>query len=321
MVEPRLKVGLMLPQTEGLRQRGMARWAEINALARLAEDVGFDSLWVVDHFLYQLLGEDRGRGVWECWSLLSALAATTHKVELGTLVIGTGFRNPALLAKMADTVDEISDGRLILGLGAGYHEREYQAFGYPFDHRVSRFAEAIAIVHGLLRRGEIDFAGNYYQARDCELRPRGPRSSGPPILVGSSGPRMLGLVARYADCWNAYYDDTRNSVESIPRLREAVDAACRAVGREPSTLMRTATVLAADEADAEASWNRLPTQYGKLALKPLSGPPELMAAELDRYASEGIGHIQMCIDPTTPETIEAFARVLESLRRIEGDRR
>jgi alkanesulfonate monooxygenase SsuD/methylene tetrahydromethanopterin reductase-like flavin-dependent oxidoreductase (luciferase family) len=317
MVEPRLKIGLMLPQTEGLRQKGMARWAEIRELALLAEDVGFDSLWVVDHFLYQLLGEERGRGVWECWSLLSALAATTRKVELGTLVLGMGFRNPALLAKMADTVDEISDGRLILGLGAGYHEREYRAFGYPFDHRVSRFVEAIRIVHGLLREGRIDFAGQYYEARECELRPRGPRPKGPPILIGSIGPRMLDLAARYADGWNAYYDDTRNSVANIPRLRELVDAACRTAGRDPATLTRTITVLAGDEADPDASWNRLPTAYGRLELKPLSGSPEDVAAELTRYAGEGISHIQMSLDPTTPETIASFARVLECLRQAE----
>jgi alkanesulfonate monooxygenase SsuD/methylene tetrahydromethanopterin reductase-like flavin-dependent oxidoreductase (luciferase family) len=317
MAQPRLKIGLMLPQTEGLRQRGLARWAEIKEIALLAEDVGFDSLWVVDHFLYQLIGEERGRGVWECWSLLSALAATTRKVELGTLVIGTGFRNPALLAKMADTVDEISEGRLILGLGAGYHEREYRAFGYPFDHRVSRFAEAVQIVHGLLRDGHVDFAGKYYEARDCELRPRGPRPDGPPILIGSIGPRMLGLVARYADYWNAYYDDTRNSVDNIPRLREIVDAACRTAGRDPATLIRTVTVLAADDAGGDASWNRLPTPYGKLALKPLSGTPEQLATELDKYARAGIAHIQMSIDPTTPQTIEGFARVLERLRQAD----
>jgi hypothetical protein len=132
MIKCRLKVGLMLPQIDGMRQRGMARWSDLKAMAQLAEDVGFDSLWLVDHFLYRLLGEDRGRGAWECWSLLAALAATTSKVELGTLVLGMGFRNPALLAKMADTVDEVSNGRLILGVGAGYHELEYRAFGYPY---------------------------------------------------------------------------------------------------------------------------------------------------------------------------------------------
>ena len=311
----RLKVGLMLPQTEGMRQRGVTRWADLEAMARLAEDVGFDSLWVVDHFLYRLQGEDRGRGVWECWSLLSALAAITRKAELGTLVVGMGFRNPALFAKMADTVDEISSGRLILGVGAGYHEGEYRAFGYPYDHRYSRFAEAIHIVHGLLRQGRVDFEGQYYQARDCELRPRGPRPGGPPIMIGSIGPRMLTLVARYADSWNAYYDDTRNRVEGVRRLREVVDAACHDAGRDPATLERTVTVLVVAESGVDPWWNRLPTPYGELALEPLSGPPERVAEELRAYAREGIAQVQICLDPTTRGTIEAFAPVLTMLDR------
>ena len=135
-------------------------------------------------------------------------------------------------------------------------------------------------------------------------------------MIGSIRPRMLELTARYADSWNAYYDDTRNSVETLRRLRDVVDEACRGAGRDPATLERTVTVLAAD-ADGDSWWNRLPTPHGELALRPLSGPPEQMAAELRAYAREGVAHIQMCVDPTTPQTIEAFGRVLESLRQAE----
>ena len=148
-----LKVGLMLPQTEGIRGPGVRGWKEVKEMAVLAEQAGFDSLWLVDHLSYMLDGEDRARGAWEVWSLLSAIAATTSRVELGTLVLSMGWRNPALLAKMADTVEEISGGRLILGLGSGYHKFEYDAFGFPYNYRVSRFEEAIQIVHGLLRTG------------------------------------------------------------------------------------------------------------------------------------------------------------------------
>ena len=149
--------------------------------------VGFDSVWLPDHLLFRFPGV-RPQGVWDVWSLLSALAATTKRVEIGPLVACTSFRNPALIAKMADTIDEISGGRLILGLGAGWHKPEYDAFGFPFDHRVSRFEEAMQIIHGLLRDGHVDFEGKFYSARDCELRPRGPRPQGPPILWGPTVP-------------------------------------------------------------------------------------------------------------------------------------
>src|SRR5918995_2574630 len=152
-----------------------AGWSNLLDLARRAEDLGFDSLWVPDHFLLGSDNDSEPIGGWECWSLLAALAATTTHVELGSLVGCTGYRNPALLAKIASTVDEISGGRLVLGLGAGWAESEFRAFGVPFDHRVSRFEEAIQIIAGLLRDGRVDFEGAYYQARDCELRPPGPR--------------------------------------------------------------------------------------------------------------------------------------------------
>ena len=269
-----LKVGLMLPQTEGIRGPGVRGWKEVKEMAVLAEQAGFDSLWLVDHLSYMLDGEDRARGAWEVWSLLSAIAATTSRVELGTLVLSMGWRNPALLAKMADTVEEISGGRLILGLGSGYHKFEYDAFGFPYNYRVSRFEEAIQIVHGLLRTGKIDFEGKYHRARECELRPRGPRTGGPPILIGSTKPRMLAMTAKYADSWNAYYDDTHNQVDGIRRLRPIIDAACREQGRDPATLERTVTVLMADST-ADPWWDRLPTTQITVQppLVPLTGTP------------------------------------------------
>ncbi|GHO58534.1 LLM class flavin-dependent oxidoreductase [Ktedonobacter robiniae] len=166
-----LKVGINLPITEGALAGKTARWADLFAIASQAEVLGFDSLWVPDHLLLQW--QEHTQGIWECWSLLAALAAVTHRVELGSLVACTAFRNPALLAKMVDTIDEISGGRLILGLGAGWDGPEQQAFDIKTDHRVDRFEEALQIIVPLLRTGRVDFAGKYYQARDCELRPAG----------------------------------------------------------------------------------------------------------------------------------------------------
>src|SRR4051812_7048879 len=179
-----MKVGVQLPEVEW-----EVPFAELIAMAQLAEQVGFDSLWLGDHLLYDLAVGPRGP--WECWTTLAALGASTSRVLLGTLVASTGFHAPAMLAKQAATVDAISAGRLILGLGAGWNEREYRAFGFPFDHRVSRFEESFTVIRSLLRDGEVDFRGRYTSAEQCVLHPRPARPGGPPLMIGSTSPRML----------------------------------------------------------------------------------------------------------------------------------
>ncbi len=295
-----LKIGLMFPDTEREMAGGSARWSDLLAMAKTAEACRFDSIWVSDHLIFRFEGK-APQGVWECWSLLSALAAVTERVELGPLVSCTGFRNPALLAKTAATVDEISGGRLILGLGAGWHEPEYRAFGYPFDHRVGRFEEALAIITGLLRDGHVDFEGRWHQARDCELLPRGPRPGGPPIMIGSVAPRMLALCARHADLWNVW---GKNSPADIPAVRAVVDAACVEAGRDPATLGRSVSVLI-----------DLPGRAGRpRETEPfLTGSPEELAEAFRGYAREGISHVQVVLDPNDVAGIERLAPVLEIL--------
>jgi alkanesulfonate monooxygenase SsuD/methylene tetrahydromethanopterin reductase-like flavin-dependent oxidoreductase (luciferase family) len=200
---------------------------------------------------------------------------------------------------MADTVDEISNGRLILGLGAGWHKPEYDAFGYPFDHRYSRFEEALTIIHGLLEDGQIDFAGTYYQARDCELRPRGPRKNGPPILLGTTGEKMLRLTARYADQWNVSW---HSDAAKVPPFLALVDAACAEVGRDPATLERTVGVMV-----------DLPGLARRPDATHLTGTADEIAAGLRAFADLGVGHLQIIIDPPTVAGIESFAPVLELL--------
>jgi probable F420-dependent oxidoreductase len=301
-----LKVGVELPIAENKGRDGTPGWSDISAMARRCEELGFDSVWLEDHLLFRHVGQPQA-GVWECWSLLAALAAVTERVELGTLVSCVSFRNPALLAKMADTVDEISGGRVILGLGAGWHEPEYSAFGFPFDHRVARFEEALQIIHGLLKEGTVDVEGRYHAAQECELRPRGPRPAGPPILLGTIGERMLRLTAQYADAWNAYFTHTKNRAEGLAALRERVDAACASVGRDPATLARTATVFVHVPGTPIRG---LPPHWD---FTPLTGSPEELAEELHRYAAEGITHVQLWLEPNTLESIEAFAPVLDLL--------
>jgi len=304
-----LKIGFGLPDVENLYDGGTARWSDLRELAQLAEQAGFDSLWIQDHLLFRYEHQP-DEGPWESFSLLAALAAVTERVEIGTLVTCTSFRNPALTAKIADTIDEISCGRVILGLGAGWHEPEYRAFGFPFDHRVSRFEEAVTIIHGLLKNGQIDFEGQYYSARECELRPRGPRPEGPPIMIGSVSPRMLGMVARFADLWNVYFSTTQNSAANIPPLREKVDAACREAGRDPSTLGRTVAAYV-DFTDAPGG----PTSFNGSGAPALTGTPDEIASAIRAYATEGIEHVQVHVLPMTAAGIEQFVPVLEALDR------
>src|SRR5213083_2207831 len=231
-----LKSGFQLPEVER-----DVRWPELAAMARLGEQLGFDSIWVGDHVLYR---DDTygARGPWEAWTQLAGIAAVTSRIAIGPLVACTSFHNPAMLAKLASTVDEISGGRLILGLGAGWNQTEYRAFGFPFDRRVARFAEAFTIIRTLLREGHIDFEGEFYSARDCELVPR-PRPGGPRLMVGSMGNRMLALTAPHVDAWNAWYGWTGNRPEGVLPLREKVDAAATAAGRDPGEIERTVAVL------------------------------------------------------------------------------
>jgi alkanesulfonate monooxygenase SsuD/methylene tetrahydromethanopterin reductase-like flavin-dependent oxidoreductase (luciferase family) len=298
-----LKVGVQLPEVE--RE---ARWPELLDMIRSIEDLGYDSAWLGEHLLYRW--PDRPpRGPWEAWSMLAAIAAVTRRIEFGPLVACTAFHNPAVLAKQASTIDEISGGRLILGLGAGWNETEFRAFGIPFDHRVDRFEEAFTIIRTLLQDGAIDFDGRFYQARDCELLPRGPRPTGPPLMIGSNGPRMLRITTPHVHAWNTWFADIGNAPSGVAAFRAVVDDACRDVGRDPAEIERTVAVLV----KLPGGTGRIQGSYAEDAPKPLEGPPEWMADTLRAYAHEGISHVQLVIDPITRDAIEAFAPVLAQL--------
>lgn len=294
-------MGFQLPEVE--RE---VRWPEIAAMARLGEAIGFDSIWVGDHLLYR--DQQYGaRGPWEAWTQLAGIAAVTSRIALGPLVACTSFHNPAMLAKLAGTVDEISGGRLILGLGAGWNETEYTAYGLPFDRRVSRFAEAFTIIRSLIREGQVDFAGEFYSARDCELRPRARADM--PLLVGSSGARMLEITLPYVDAWNAWYRQTDNKPEGVAPLRETVDKACTAAGRDPREIERTVAVLI----ELPDGQGRKDVYEKESEVEPLRGGPAAIAEELRRYARAGIGQVQLVVEPMTEKSLEALAPVLQIL--------
>lgn len=298
-----MKIGLMVFLANDRESYGKRPYDTIRAVVQQAEKDGFDSVWLADHLLYRNPGEPT-RGIWECWTMLAALAEATRRVEIGTLVLCNSFRNPAILAKMATAADEVSHGRLILGVGAGWNEPEYRAFGLSFDHRVDRFEEALQILVPLLRDGYADFAGRYYQARNCENVPRGPRPAGPPLLVGTQGPRMLKLTARYADLWNAGY---MGAPETMAEPLARMEAACREVGRDPATIGVSA-FIGLWFPDLQA---KKPSFFGH----PLTGTTQEIAAAMRGYAEIGVQHIMFQCEPYTPE---ALRRLTEALRRYRA---
>ena len=300
-----LRVGIQLPEVE--RE---VRWPELLDMIRAIEDLGFDSIWLGEHLLYRW--PDRGpRGPWEAWTMMAAIAAATSRVEFGPLVACTNFHNPALLAKQATTIDEISGGRLILGLGAGWNETEFRAFGFPYDHRVDRFKEAFTVIRTLLQEGAIDFDGRWYQVRDCELLPRGPRPGGPPLMIGSNGPQMLRATLSHVQSWNSWFADFGNRPAGVSALRDRVDEACREVGRDPADVERTVAVLVR----LPGGDGRLQGEYAKDEAQPVEGTPAEMAEILRGFATEGIAHVQLVVDPITLDSIRALKPVLTELDR------
>jgi probable F420-dependent oxidoreductase len=300
------KVGVQLPEVE----RGV-QWPELLAMARAAEGVGFDSVWVGDHLLYDLPDGSR-RGPWEAWTSLAAIAAVTERVEVGPLVASTSFHAPAMLAKQAATVDGISGGRLILGLGAGWNEREYRAFGFPYDHRVSRFEEAFTVIRSLLRDGQVDFDGTYYRVEDCVLDPRPSRPGGPPLMLGSIGPRMLRIGLPHVDSWNVWWSDYGNTPEGFTAVRDRVEEAAAEAGRAPGEVAATAAVLVQL---AGGGGRLMGSGNYNVPVRPVQGSPEDIAEHLTAMAAAGASHLQLVLDPITEGSIETLGEALALLDR------
>lgn len=300
------RVGVQLPEVER-----RVDWPEMLTMARTAEDAGFDSLWLGDHLLYDLPGGVT-RGPWEVWTSLAAIAAVTSRVELGPFVASTSFHAPAMLAKMAATVDGISAGRLVLGLGAGWNEREYAAYGFPFDHRISRFEEAFTIVRTLLREGRTDFHGTYYDVEDCVLDPGPTRAGGPPIMLGSTGARMLRIGLPHVDLWNTWWSGYGNSPDEFARLRDRVEAAAAEAGRAPGAVGATAAVLVQF---GDGAGRVMGDSSYRAEVRPVPGDAAALAEHLQQMADAGAVHVQLVLDPITVDTIAAAGAALTRLDR------
>ena len=293
-----LRIGIQLPEVER-----DVRWPEYVAMARAAEASGFDSMWLGDHLLYRGDGRPE-RGPWEAWTLLSALAAVTERIGLGPLVACLAFHSPGLIAKMAATVDEVSGGRFVLGVGAGWNEPEFRAFGIPFDHRVSTFEESFEIVRRLLAGERVSLSGRFRRADDAVLLPKPARR--PPIMVGSAGRRVLSIALPHVDAWNTWYDNYGNTPEGFAALNAKVRDAAAEVGRRQEDVERSACVLVV--LDRAAGDRPLPEE-----ITPLEGPPERIAAGLRDLAEAGADEAILVVSPITEGSIRSLAEVLTFL--------
>jgi alkanesulfonate monooxygenase SsuD/methylene tetrahydromethanopterin reductase-like flavin-dependent oxidoreductase (luciferase family) len=295
-----MKVGMVVPIVDEGTDAGVPDWPVVASLSARAEEGGLDSLWVIDHLV---LGNAQRPeyGLHEAITVLAALAASTSRVELGTLVLATSFRPASVLAKMAATIDRISGGRLILGLGCGWHEPEYTAFGFPFDHRVGRFEEAMSIISPLLAGERVTVHGRWIDVTDCVLLP--PPARRMPILIAGKGERMLSLVAAHADVWNAAWYRRPNARwrGRIADLHRAFELA----GRDPATLAITAGVQVdnGDPGDRAGIDEHLPPD------------PSAIADALHEWAAEGVAHVQLNSGPTNERLVDILAEAVARFRR------
>lgn len=284
-------------------------WKSISKRAEAAEAAEFDMFVFEDALLYR--NEKATNGAWESVSIAAALAATTSRINLGQSVVNSPYRSPAMVAKIADTIDEISDGRFVLGIGAGNTaDSDYEAFGFPTGERYSRFAEAIQIIHGLLKTGAIDFDGEFYTAKQAELVLRGPRSEGPPINIAAGGPKMLRLVAKYADAWNWWgWDETVQDIGNrLTPIIEQLEQACEAEGRDPATLRRTLDLYTVvPEGFKTLDWKT----EGLDMEQPVTGSSQEIAEHILSMGELGFEEVRCDVFPRTIAAIESMQPVVE----------
>lgn len=267
-------------------------------MAQAAEEAGFESIWLGDHLLYRGDGREE-RGPWEVWTQLAAIAAVTERAALGPLVACASFHPPGVLAKMATSVDEISGGRLVLGLGAGSNLMDHSAFGLPTDRLVSRFAEAFEIVRRLVAGERVTFAGRYFEVDDAVLLP--PPARRIPLMAGTTGERMLGLTLPHVDWWNTWYLWFENRPERFAELNERIDEAAERAGRDPREVARSACLLVELDADAV----KRPRDRDVESI-----PAERLAAALRDMAEAGADETIIVARPITEESIRTLGAAL-----------
>lgn len=286
-----MRIGIQLPEVER-----DVRWPEVRAIALAVEECGFDSVWLGDHLLYRGDGRPE-RAPWDVWTQLAALAAVTSRVRLGPLVAATAFSAPGMLARAAAAVDEVSRGRFVLGIGAGWNETEFRAFGFPFDRRVSRFAESFEVVRRLLDGERVTFSGTFVSVEDAVLLPHPARRV--PLMVGANGNRILSLALRHADAWNTWYTPYGNTVDGFAEANEKVSAICEQVGRDPREVERSACVFVTVDGGAGERPHDVP---------PVE--PAALTAHLRDLATAGADEAILVVDPITEPSVRTLAAAL-----------
>ncbi len=303
-------IGLNLP-TWPRADHTVASWPEMRSLARDAEALGVDMLWVPDH-LVRVLPSGRPVAFRECWTILAAAAEATTRIGIGPFVACAGFRNPGLLARMAETLDEVSSGRLVLGLGSGVPDGDtsWRMFGFEAARPVGRYAESAEVVARLLHGETLTFSGDHVRTDGATLEPRGPRPAGLPLWLAAKGDRTMDVAARWGDAVNV--NTALTSPNDVAMAAGAADAACARVGRDPATLELT-------------GWTRIaldPGGHGVERRGWLSGSAAELVATLRAMAAAGLAHASIYIgteDDTsplpalTPRALERFGPVLEAL--------
>ena len=295
------EIGLVLPLWDSFVDRSTSRWVDIRALALRAEELALDTVWIPDELLWRPTHDDR-QGWWEAVAMAGAVAAATSRVKVGTWILSALHRNPAITAKAVETIDEISGGRFVFGLGSGHAGAQAHAFGLPEDHVYSRFAEALEIILPLLRQGRANFEGTFHAARKLEQRPVGPRPGRIPIMIGAKGPKMLHLAALHADIWSWFAEERSDLAELGPRLA-ALEAACVEIDRDPATIGKSAGIVV--EPTSVSGGDALGT--------PIRGSAAEIADVLRGFGAAGFTNVEVIVSPPSLATLDAMAPVLELL--------
>ena len=291
MAKPR--IGIQLPEVERV-----VTWDEYRRMAQLAESAGFASLWLGDHLLYRGDGRPE-RGPWDAWTLLAAIASCTKRVEIGPLVACLAFHPPAVIAKMASTVNEISGGRLVLGVGAGWNQPEFDAFGLPFDHRAARFEEAFTIVRGLVSGERVSLDGRFHRVDDVVLLPASRFHQS--TMIGSIGPRVLRASLPHVDWWNTWFDWFGNDADGFAALNDSISRQCHDVGRDPSTLKRSACLLV--DVDPTSTERTISDDYSAATV-------DDVATRVRELGDAGADEVILVANPIDERSIGRLAEIL-----------